>query len=115
MVVSIEEQELTAQRDAAVSLCKGLQEKVRRFVHSSSHSVQQGCGVTQVHAVRRLQYSCCSFAVVDLYVAGNAFLFICTYASWTVTSTQCTKNWVYVSFLEEATAGTHRCRPRLVG
>ena len=30
MVVSIEEQELTAQRDAVVSLCKGLQEKVRR-------------------------------------------------------------------------------------
>eukprot|EP00752_Nemacystus_decipiens_P003412 g3158.t1 len=29
MVASIEEQELTAQRDAVVSLCKGLQEKIR--------------------------------------------------------------------------------------
>lgn len=39
MGASIEEEELTAQRDAAVSVCKGLQDKVR-----SSEKVSKSCG-----------------------------------------------------------------------
>lgn len=45
---SIEEEELTAQRDAVVSLCKGLQEKVRRVSNTSKSHTLHSSSTAQV-------------------------------------------------------------------
>lgn len=74
MVVPIEEQELTTQRDAVVSLCKGLQEKVTRSIqctHRSrllrSNSVN--CKLRCRYEYRVVQLRCCRLA------AGNVLFF----------------------------------------